>query len=161
MFHSTLSSRRKLKNILPEITNIILKQMEAPPAVKVKKPRTEAQKAVTEKGFAALKARREAIAKAKAEGTEYVPPPKVEPPPEVVVERILTSRRTKKAPSQVSIVSKELAEVKEMLVKQMKPVEIEKIVEKEVVREVPVDRVVEREKVLSGSALLDRLFFNK
>lgn len=135
--------------------------MEAPPAVKVKKPRTEAQKAVTEKGFAALKARREAIAKAKAEGTEYVPPPKVEPPPEVVVERILTSRRTKKAPSQVSIVSKELAEVKEMLVKQMKPVEIEKIVEKEVVREVPVDRVVEREKVLSGSALLDRLFFNK
>jgi hypothetical protein len=43
----------------------------------------------------------------------------------------------------------------------MKPVEIEKIVEKEVVREVPVDRVVEREKVLSGSALLDRLFFNK
>jgi hypothetical protein len=135
--------------------------MEAPPPVKVKKPRTEAQKAVTEKGFAALKARREAIAKAKAEGTEYVPPPKVEPPPEVVVERVLTSRRTKKAPSQVSIVSKELAEVKEMLVKQMKPVEIEKIVEKEVVREVPVDRVVEREKVLSGSALLDRLFFNK
>jgi hypothetical protein len=135
--------------------------MEAPPPVKVKKPRTEAQKAVTEKGFAALKARREAIAKAKAEGTEYVPPPKVEPPPEVVVERVLTSRRTKKAPSQVSIVSKELAEVKEMLVKQMKPVEVEKIVEKEVVREVPVDRVVEREKVLSGSALLDRLFFNK
>jgi hypothetical protein len=135
--------------------------MEAPPPVKVKKPRTEAQKAVTEKGFAALKARREAIAKAKAEGTEYVPPPKIETPPEVVIQKVLERRKTKKAPSQVSIVSKELAEVKEMLLKQAKPVEVEKIVEKEVVREVPVDRVVEREKVLSGSALLDRLFFNK
>jgi hypothetical protein len=135
--------------------------MEAPPPVKVKKPRTEAQKAVTEKGFAALKARREAIAKAKAEGTEYVPPPKIETPPEVVIQKVLERRKTKKAPTQVSIVSKELAEVKEMLLKQAKPVEVEKIVEKEVVREVPVDRVVEREKVLSGSALLDRLFFNK
>jgi hypothetical protein len=135
--------------------------MEAPPPVKVKKPRTEAQKAVTEKGFAALKARREAIAKAKAEGTEYVPPPKIETPPEVVIQKVLERRKTKKAPTQVSIVSKELAEVKEMLLKQTKPVEVEKIVEKEVVREVPVDRVVEREKVLSGSALLDRLFFNK
>jgi hypothetical protein len=135
--------------------------MEAPPPVKVKKPRTEAQKAVTEKGFAALKARREAIAKAKTEGTEYVPPPKIETPPEVVIQKVLERRKTKKAPTQVSIVSKELAEVKEMLLKQAKPVEVEKIVEKEVVREVPVDRVVEREKVLSGSALLDRLFFNK
>jgi hypothetical protein len=132
--------------------------MEAPPPVKVKKPRTEAQKAVTEKGFAALKARREAIAKAKAEGTEYVPPPKIETPPEVVIQKVLERRKTKKAPTQVSIVSKELAEVKEMLLKQAKPVEVEKIVEKEVVREVPVDRVVEREKVLSGSALLDRIF---
>jgi hypothetical protein len=133
--------------------------MEQP--VKVKKPRSEAQKAVTEKGFAALKARREAIAKAKAEGIEYVPPPKVELPPEDVVRRVLMSRRTAKTPSQVSLVSKELAEVKDMLLKQMKPVEVEKIVQKEVVREVPVDRIVEREKVLSGSALLDRLFFNK
>jgi hypothetical protein len=53
----------------------------------------------------------------------------------------------------------------------MKPTE--KIVEKEVpvdrvvevVKEVPVERVrevtVEKEKVVSGSALLDRLFFNK
>jgi hypothetical protein len=135
------------------------------PPVKVKKPRTEAQKAVTEKGFAALKARREAIMKAKAEGVEYVPPPKIEPTAQVIAERIVKKRSTVKAPTQVALVSKELAEVKEMLLKQMKPAEIpapvERIVEKIVDREVPVERVVEREKVVSGSALLDRLFFNR
>jgi hypothetical protein len=35
--------------------------------------------------------------------------------------------------------------------------EVDKIVEKEVVREVPVERVVE--KRLTGSAMLDALFF--
>ena len=133
------------------------------PPVKVKKPRSEAQKAVSEKGFAALKARREAIAKAKAEGVEYVPPPKM--PIEAIVEKIVKKRSTVKAPTQVALVSKELAEVKEMLLKQMKPAEvpapIEKEVIKEVIKEVPVERVVEREKVLSGSALLDKLFFNR
>lgn len=132
------------------------------PPVKVKKPRSEAQKAVSEKGFAALKARREAIAKAKAEGVEYVPVPTIEPTAQMIAERIVKRRSTVKAPTQVSLVSKELAEVKEMLLKQMKPAEvpapIERIVEKEVIKEVPVDRVVEREKVLSGSALLDRIF---
>ena len=137
--------------------------METPtvPPAKAKRPLTDKQKENLKKGWEGLKARREAITKAKEEGVAYVPPPKIEPSPETVVERVLTARKSRKAPTQVSIVSKELAEVKDMLLKQMKPVEVEKIVEKEVVREVPVDRVVEREKVLSGSALLDRLFFNK
>jgi hypothetical protein len=42
-----------------------------------------------------------------------------------------------------------------------KPVETEKVVEKEVVREVPVERVVEKEKMLTGSALLNKVFFNR
>lgn len=137
--------------------------MESPtvPPPKAKRPLSDKQKENLSKGFAVLKARREAIAKAKADGVEYVPPPKIEATPEVIVNRVLETRKSRKAPTQVSIVSKELAEVKDMLLKQMRPVEVEKIVEKEVVREVPVERVVEKEKVLSGSALLDRLFFNK
>ena len=137
--------------------------METPtaPPPKAKRPLSDKQKENLKKGWDGLKARREAIAKAKEEGVPYAPPPKIETPPETVVHRVLENRKSRKAPTQVSIVSKELAEVKEMLLKQMKPVEVEKIVEKEVVREVPVDRVVEREKVLSGSALLDKLFFNK
>ena len=137
--------------------------MEAPPP-KPKRQITDKQRENLKKGWEGLKARREAVAKAKSEGTEYVPPPKIETPPEVVIQKVMENRRTRKAPTQVSMVSKELAEVKEMLLKQLKPVE-EKIVEKEVVREVPVEhvveRIVERERVLSGSALLDKLFFNK
>lgn len=139
-----------------------------PPTKKVKKPATDIQKANMAKGWEALKARREALAKAKEEGTEP-------PPPAPKKERVLkpTELINRKNPSQISKVHKELEDLKTFVRDNMKPAikEVEKIVEKEV----PVDRVVEkfvdrevikevpveREKVLSGSALLDRLFFNK
>jgi hypothetical protein len=143
------------------------------PPPKPKREQTEAQKAATKancaKGWEALKARREALAKAKEEGTE---PPAPAPKKEKVL--IPSAERAKKRnPSHISVVHKELEELKTFVRDNMKPTEkivekevpVDRVVEKIVDREVPVDRVVERvverEKVLSGSKLLDSIFFNK
>jgi hypothetical protein len=132
---------------------------------KVKKPATDIQKANMAKGWEALKARREALAKAKEEGTEP-------PPPAPKKEKVLiptASLAKKRNPTHISKVHQELEELKTFVRDNMKPTEkivekevpvdrvVEKIVDREVIKEVPV----EREKILSGSALLDRLFFNK
>jgi hypothetical protein len=134
---------------------------------KVKKPATDIQKANMAKGWEALKARREALAKAKEEGTEP-------PPPAPKKEKVLipsADRAKKRNPSHISVVHKELEDLKTFVRDNMKPTErivekevpVDRVVEKIVDREVPVVRevIVEREKVLSGSALLDRMFFNK
>jgi hypothetical protein len=141
------------------------------PPPKPKREQTEAQKASTRancaKGWEALKARREALAKAKEEGTEPpAPAPKKAKP-------IVAPTVKQRNPTHISIVHKELEELKSFVRDNMKPTEkivekqvpVDRVVEKFVDREVPVERVVERvverEKVVSGSALLDRLFFNK
>ena len=140
-----------------------------PKIVKPKREQTEAQKVATKancaKGWEALKARREALAKAKEEGTEP-------PAPEPKKEKVLIPKqapRVQRNPSNISKVHKELEDLKTFVRDNMKPTEkivekevpvdrvVEKIVDREVIKEVPV----EREKILSGSALLDRLFFNK
>lgn len=136
-----------------------------PPPAKVKKPATDIQKANMAKGWEALKQRREALAKAKEEGAEP-------PPPAPKKEKVLIPKqapRVQRNPSNISKVHQELEELKTFVRDNMKPVDrevikevpvdrvVEKIVDREVIKEVPV----EREKVLSGSALLDRLFFNK
>lgn len=148
----------------------------APLPAKVAKPKreqTEAQKVATKancaKGWEALKARREALAKAKEEGTDAPPPPPKK-------ERVLVpspARAKQRNPSHISVVHKELEELKSFVRDNMKPTEkivekqvpVDRFVDREVIKEVPVERVreviVEREKVLSGSALLDKLFFNK
>ena len=140
-----------------------------PPKVKVKKPATDIQKANMAKGWEALKARREALAKAKEEGTEPpAPAPKKE---KVIVPSPALAK--KRNPTHISKVHQELEELKTFVRDNLKPMEkivekevpVDRVVEKIVDREVPVERiverVVEREKVVSGSALLDRLFFNK
>jgi hypothetical protein len=144
-----------------------------PKVVKPKREQTEAQKASTRancaKGWEALKARREALAKAKEEGTE--PPPPAPKKEKVLIP--IAERAKKRNPTHISVVHKELEELKSFVRDNLKPTEkivekevpVDRVVEKIVDREVPVDRVVERvverEKVLSGSALLDKLFFNK
>ena len=137
-----------------------------PQKPKVKKPATESQKANMAKGWEALKARRDALAKAKEEGTEPPPPP---PKKEKVAKPIVPMTKQRN-PTHISIVHKELEELKTFVRDNMKPVDrevikevpVEKFVDreviKEVIKEVPVERIVEREKVLSGSALLDKIF---
>ena len=147
-----------------------VKDTPLPPPVtkpaKVKKPATDIQKANMAKGWEALKARREALAKAKEEGTEP-------PAPAPKKEKVLVPKqapRVQRNPSNISKVHKELEDLKTFVRDNMKPTErivekevpVDRFVDREVIKEVPVERVreviVEREKVVSGSALLDKIF---
>ena len=166
---------------------------ETPPVADKKKhhnvgrPVSDKQREALRKGFEAIKAKREALAKVKEEKKKEAEdrvakglPPIEEPPklkkvvelPPIKVEEIKVPEPKVKAPrSDKGVVRKdkptraitreEFDELRTAILQHTKPVETEKIVEKEVVREVPVERVVEREKMLSGSALLNKVFFNR
>jgi len=127
------------------------------------------------KGMAALAARRDAMNKAKEEGTfkpeDFQPKPKVKKargtpyipvdpalkalprPPDIIVPRA----RKLATKDDLEEMKRTIAEIKES----QHPREVEKIVEKIV--EVPkeVVREVVKEKKLSGSAMLDAIFFSK
>jgi len=150
---------------------------DSEPEVKpVKRKPSEKQLENLKKGFAVIKAKREALAKQKEEVKtkiekgelpEDTPIPKREmkpriskaktirapvevqkPEPEPVVKPSLPRKK------HVSKVSQQLDSFKaEMLAMIQKPVEtVEKIVEK------PVERVVQKERVVSGSELLNKIF---
>lgn len=149
---------------------------EAPP-VKTRKV-NEKQMAGLRKGMEALKAKRETLAKerevyeekqkkgeipADAPRPKLVPnpkPPKVvkvsAPPPEPQVVLVERKKRVDKAKIAVDDVKSELASLRAELSAMKKPAEI-----KEVIKEVsvPVERIVEKTKVLSGSELLNSIFF--
>ena len=144
---------------------------DAPP-VKTRKV-NEKQMAGLRKGMEALKAKREAIAKdrevheekkAKGEIPADAPlpvqpkKPKVvkvsAPPPEPAVIQVERKKREVKVKVAVDDVKNELASLRAELSALKKPAEvIEKVVEK------PVDRVVEKTKLLSGSEMLNAIFF--
>ena len=133
--------------------------------VKEKKPRTEAQKAATQKALAAMTAKRKEINEQIKEKKE-----KVKVAKKVVAEKILkedlgfVSHRD--FDDRVSSLTKEVAELRGMLtMKQQAPVEKpaaaapkERIVER-VIERVPTPSA--QPQKLSGHALLDSIFFNK
>lgn len=147
---------------------------EAPP-VKTRKV-NEKQMAGLRKGMEALKAKREALAKerevheekqtkgeipADAPKPKFIPnpkPPKVvkvsAPPPEPAVIQVERKKREVKVKVAVDDVKSELAALRSELAAMKKPAEV-----KEVVKEVAVDRVVEKTKLLSGSEMLNAIFF--
>jgi hypothetical protein len=147
---------------------------EAPP-VKTRKV-NDKQMAGLRKGMEALKAKREALAKerevheekqtkgeipADAPKPKFIPnpkPPKVvkvsAPPPEPEVIHVERKKREVKAKIAVDDVKSELAALRSELAAMKKPAEV-----KEVVKEVAVDRVVEKTKLLSGSEMLNAIFF--
>jgi hypothetical protein len=151
---------------------------DAPPVPKEKRKVNDKQMAGLRKGMEILKAKREALAKerevheekktkgevpADAPKPKFVPnpkPPKVvkvsAPPPEP--ETILVERKKREVKVKVAVddVKSELASLRAELSAMKKPAEI-----KEVVKEVsvPVERIVEKTKVLSGSELLNSIFF--
>jgi hypothetical protein len=138
-------------------------------------PRTEKQMEALRSGMLKLKENREMRAKEKEDrkqtnvelrkkGLPLLEAPikvekvaEIKPAPVVVVKqrkvRIDKGVLKSKDPQDKAITKREFEEMRSML----------KPIEKEVVREVPViqERVVEREKVLSGSELLNKIFFNK
>ena len=136
-----------------------------------KRPISEKQRDNLRKGMAILKAKREALRKEQEqEATSNIPEPSIkEKPPSQPPEPKPIVREKKK--KNVSI--DDFNNFKNELLTSMKPSErivekpIEKIVEVEKFVDRPVDRIVERivekpvNRVISGSELLDRLFFTK
>lgn len=149
-------------------------ESDALPVKKEKRKVSDKQMAALRKGMDALKAKRETLAKdrevheekqtkgeipADAPKPKFIPNPKAPkvvkasvPPPEVViVER--KKRETKPNPmiAEMAALRAEVSALKAPT----KEVVVEKIVDR------PVERVVEKTKVLSGSDLLNQIFFNK
>jgi len=153
----------------------------------VGRPVSDKQREALRKGFEAIKAKREALAKVKEEKKKDAEdraakglPPIEEPPklkkviqlPPIKVEEVKLPEPKVKAPRSDkgvprkdkptrAITREEFDELRSAIMQHTKPVETEKVVEKEVVREVPVERVVEKERVITGKELLDRVFFSK
>jgi len=137
---------------------------------KPKKAISDKQRENLQKGMAILKAKREALRKQQEEeATNNIPEPSVkEKPPNDAppVKPIVREKKKKLSVDDFNNFKSELLtslKPSERIVEVEKPVE--KIVEKFVDR--PVDRIVERivekpvNSVISGSELLDRLFFSK
>jgi hypothetical protein len=137
---------------------------------KPKRVVTEKQRDNLRKGMEALKARREALRKQQEEeATNNIPEPSVkEKPPNDAppLKPIVREKKKKLSIDDFNNFKNEILtnlKPSERIVEVEKP--IEKIVEKFVDR--PVDRIVERivekpvNRVISGSELLDRLFFSK
>jgi hypothetical protein len=137
---------------------------------KPKRVVTEKQRDNLRKGMEALKARRDALRKQQEEeATNNIPEPSVkEKPPNdaPAVKPIVREKKKKLSIDDFNNFKNEILtnlKPSERIVEVEKPVE--KIVEKFVDR--PIDRIVERivekpiNRVISGSELLDRLFFSK
>ena len=125
------------------------------------------------KGMEALKAKREAakLKKATKEAGGEVSSEDEGPPPDkpITKDKLLEAiplkpARTRRSPAkppapkgQLYASKDDFEGFKTQVIETIKTTPKEKIVEKEVVREVPVERVVE--KKLTGSAMLDAIFF--
>lgn len=143
---------------------------EVAPVKKEKRKINEKQMANLRKGMEMMKAKRaerEQFEEKKAKGEipadapkPVAPskPPKVvkvsAPPPEPAVIQVERKKRTERAKIAVDDVKSELAALRSELAAMKKPAEV-----KEVVKEVAVDRVVEKTKLLSGSEMLNAIFF--
>jgi len=142
----------------------------APPIKKEKKKATEAQMANLKKGMEVMKAKREALAKERDEFAKKqeagevpadAPAPKFVPKPIVRKEKIREERqvivqpRKPKGPSKTQL---ELAALRTEI-SALKVPAVEKVVE------VPVERIVEKivpvekTRVLTGSEMLNSIFF--
>jgi hypothetical protein len=145
---------------------------EVAPVKKEKRKINEKQMANLRKGMEMMKAKRaerEQFEEKKAKGEipadapkpKFIPnpkPPKVvkvsAPPPEPAVIQVERKKRAEKVKIAVDDVKSELAALRSELSAMKKPVEV-----KEIVKEVAVDRVVEKTKLLSGSEMLNAIFF--
>jgi hypothetical protein len=138
---------------------------------KAKRPVSEKQMENLRKGMAAIKAKREALAKEKEEVKAKIqsgelpkdtPIPKEKQKPRNLVKPVVVAPEPDVQPvkksrkKHVSQVSLQLDSFKqEMLAMVQKPAEVkevEKIVEK------PVERVIQKERVVTGSELLNTIF---
>lgn len=128
------------------------------PVPKKKRPCNEKQLEALKRGREQAMLRFDELRKKRAEMPEEEvvakPPPIVRQPDGVRKPRVVPQRVT-------DVVKNEIAELRGLITQQQQ----QKPVEKEVIKEVPVVKEVVREvvkeRVLTGSDLLDRVFFNR
>jgi hypothetical protein len=137
---------------------------------KPKKAISDKQRENLQKGMAALKAKREALRhQQEEEATNNIPEPSVKEKPPNDAPPVKPIVREKKKKLSVDDFNNFKSELLSSLKPSERVIEVEKPVERVVEKFVdrPVDRIVERiiekpvNRVISGSELLDRLFFSK
>jgi len=140
-----------------EVGNVVSIDVDTP---KPKKEISEKQRDNLKKGMAILKAKREGLRKEQEEesSTPPVAPPPSAPPPSPV--EVKPKRTYTKTPKKESVGLEEFNNFKNELLGKLQPTVKEVSVEKIVDRPVVTEKVVEREKFISGSDLLNRIFFS-
>lgn len=134
------------------------------------RPVTEKQREALRKGFEAIKVKREQLAKEKAERKEkgLPEPPKI-PKKLVPVDAVLPLPPKEKKPRKEYIrppvnerktICRDDFNALKQMVEEIAKKPAEKVVEKEPVEKV-IEREIVKEKVISSSELLNRIFFNK
>lgn len=130
------------------------------PSPKKKRPCNEKQLEALKRGREAAMARFDELRKKRAEMPQEEAVAKPAPVPR---EPAVTRKPREPKVRMTDMVKSEIAELKGLLTQQQKPVEVPVV--KEIVKEVPVVKEVVREvikeRVMTGSEMLDRLFFNR
>jgi hypothetical protein len=142
---------------------------EEAPVKKEKRVISDKQRDNLKKGMAALKAKREGLRKTQEEESAapaptpvpYPVPAPVSAPVPVAPSPEVKTKRTYK-PKKETVGLEEFNSFKNELLGKLQPKEIVKevSVEKIVDRPIVTEKVIEREKFVSGSDLLNRIFFN-
>ncbi len=149
-----------------DVGNVVSIDLPADP-VKPKRVISEQQRNNLKKGMAALKAKREGLRKEQEDDASDAVEPVVSAAPvpvpvPVPVHEVKAKRVYTKQPKKESVGIEEFNNFKNELLGRLQPKEVikEVSVEKIVDRPVVTEKVVEREKFLSGSELINRIFFN-
>jgi hypothetical protein len=149
-----------------DVGNVLSLELPVDAPVKEKRVMSDKQRDNLKKGMAALKAKREGLRKEQEEESAApVPAPANKDPvapapvaPVVLATTEVKSKRTYK-PKKESVGLEEFNNFKNELLGKLQPTVKEVSVEKIVDRPVVTEKVVEREKFISGSELLNRIFF--
>jgi len=142
-----------------EIGNVV--SIDVDPVVK--KEISDKQRENLKKGMLALKAKREGLRKEQEEESSRADPPSSPVAPVVpVVPEVKTKRTYTKTPKKESVGLEEFNSFKNELLGKLQPREVVKevSVEKIVDRPVVTEKVIEKEKFISSSELLNRIFFS-
>jgi hypothetical protein len=144
-----------------EVGNVVSIDLPKDEEVKKKRVMSEKQKENLSKGMAALKAKREALRnEQETDSSEHVvaaPAPVTAPVAEVKPKRTYT-----KQPKKEVVGVEEFNNFKNELYGKLQPKEVikEVSIEKIVDRPIITEKVIEREKFLSGSELINKIFFS-
>jgi hypothetical protein len=151
-----------------DVGNVIELDLPADAPVKEKRPISDKQRDNLKKGMAALKAKREGLRKEQEEESAAPAPAPVAaklavPVTEAqTVPEVKTKRTYTKQPKKETVGLDEFNSFKNELLGKLQPREIVKevSVEKIVDRPIVTEKVIERERFVSGSEMLNRIFFS-